>query len=77
VTIEENRVSLVSTDLDGRILHSRSDLASVRAQVYEALPLPDGRVWLVAAGPYNPNNSGVGRFEGWFRQTAAHPSPSL
>lgn len=48
VTIEEDRVLLVSADLHGRILHSRSDLSSVGAQIYEALPCPDGSVWLVA-----------------------------
>jgi len=67
VTIEENRVSLVSADPDGRILHSRSDLSSVGAQIYEALPCPDGSVWLVAMGPYYlmlPGDAGTGPFAG-------------
>jgi len=69
VTIEEeeNRVSLLSADLDGRILHSRSDLSSVGAQIYEALPCPDGSVWLVAMGPYSlmlPGDAGNGPFAG-------------
>jgi hypothetical protein len=53
VTISYNHVSLTSADLDGRILHSKSDLASVNAQAYAALPRRDGSVWLVSYGPYN------------------------
>lgn len=52
VTIGE-KASLTSADLDGRILHSRSDLASVNAQIYAALPRQDGSVWLVSSGPHN------------------------
>jgi hypothetical protein len=73
VTIEENQVSLVSADLDGHILHSKSDLASVNAQIYEALPLPDGSVWLVASGPYNLRNSSAG---GPYRTAQFNRGPS-
>jgi len=62
VTVEEDCVSLASADLAGRILHARSDLASVRAQIYEALPLPDGSVWIVARGPYQLLTKGFGGF---------------
>jgi hypothetical protein len=52
VVIGDNSVLLVSADPDGRILHSRSDLASVNAQTYAALPRPDGSVWLLSSSPY-------------------------
>jgi len=51
--IGDNNVFLVSADPDGRILHSRSDLASVHAQIYAALPRPDGSVWLLSSSPYH------------------------
>ncbi len=51
LTINEEVVSLIAADLDGRIIHSRSDIASVHAQIYAALPRPDGSVWIVSAGP--------------------------
>ncbi len=51
VTIGENFAALTSADPNGRILHARSDLASVHAQIYGALPRPDGNVWLLSAGP--------------------------
>jgi hypothetical protein len=40
VAIGDNSVLLVSADADGRILHSRSDLASVHAQFYAACLVP-------------------------------------
>jgi hypothetical protein len=52
VVIGDNNVLLVSADPDGRILHSRSDLASVHAQINAALPRPDGSVWLLSSSPY-------------------------
>lgn len=48
---DSNNVLLVSADPDGRILHSKSDLASVHAQIYAALPRPDGSVWLLSSSP--------------------------
>lgn len=52
-------------DLDGRVLHVKSDLASVRAQIYEALVLPDGSFWLVASGPYHLSNNFGGSIGSW------------
>ncbi len=71
VTIGD-QTSIVSADLDGRILHTSSGITSVNAQIYRALPLPDGRVWSVSQGPYEqfsgsccvdmaPMGRGVGR----------------
>jgi hypothetical protein len=60
VRISENGVLLTSADLDGRILHSRADLASVHDQIYAALPRPDGSVWLVSGGPYRLLDAGGG-----------------
>jgi hypothetical protein len=52
VTIDENHVSLTSADLDGRVLSSKTDLASVNTEIYSALPRPDGSVWLLSGGPH-------------------------
>ena len=52
VRISQNSVIFTSADLNGHILYSTSDLASVNTQVLGALLRDDGCAWLIASGPY-------------------------
>jgi len=53
VLIDRNNVLLVSADPIGRMLHSRSDLGSVKVQIDTALLNPNGDVWILSSSPYH------------------------
>lgn len=52
LAIGDKQVSLTSASLDGRILHSQPDLAAVNQQIFQAVPRPDGSIWVAYGGPY-------------------------
>jgi hypothetical protein len=59
VSIDRGVASLSTADLNGNVLHSTSDFASVRAQIDSAILRQDGSFWLVSEGPYRLADNAV------------------
>jgi hypothetical protein len=53
-----NHTSLIWADLDGHVRHVTPDIVSIDAEIYRALPVADGRMWVVAEGPHRLNQDG-------------------
>ena len=60
LSIDGGVASLSTADLNGRVLHSKSDFASVHARIDGALLRRDGSFWLVSVGPYRLADDSAG-----------------